>query len=150
MNIVLPHGISGYTLGILILREEGMILSQLGLSTCHAYQVKIRRRRKSMMEYPSPHYGGISISAFRQLGKETSMTSLSSSECPLLVPTPGHLCSAPSGPLDCRYAADHCCCGQCFKSFKFLCLPDAITGTGLWQTSPLCPAEGCGNEGLKH
>ena len=76
------------------------------------------------------------------------LKTLSSAECPHLAPTPGHLCSAPSGPLDCRYAADHCCCGQCFKSFTFLCLPDAITGTGLWQTPPLCPAEGCGNEGL--
>ena len=70
-----------------------------------------------------------------------------SPECPLQRPTPGHLCAAPSGAMECQYPADHCCCGQCFKSLNFSCVTDSVTGTGIWQTTPVCPEEGCGSQG---
>merc|ERR1712110_960754 len=44
----------------------------------------------------------------------------------------------------------NCCCGQCDVEPKITCAHDSITGSGLWQPmhSPLCPAEGCGSEGV--
>merc|ERR1719350_896022 len=78
-----------------------------------------------------------------------------SSECPPLPPSPGHLCAAPDGTLDCQYEnlidisalTGTCCCGQC--DIDMTCAPDSTTGSGLWQPmhSPLCPAEGCSSEG---
>ena len=80
-------------------------------------------------------------------------------ECPLLPPSPYHLCVAPSGAQDCHYDSGNggteqspfvskCCCGQCDVE-KITCASDSTTGSGLWQPmhSPLCPAEGCGSEG---
>ena len=63
-------------------------------------------------------------------------------ECPLLPPTPGHLCVTPAGAQDCHY--DICCCGRCGDPIT--CAHDSTTGFGRWQ-SMQCPAEGCGSEG---
>ena len=77
------------------------------------------------------------------------------SECPVLPPSPGHLCVAPAGVLDCHYSAapqswlnsDNCCCGQCMQDFTISCEDiDSTTGAGFWR-SDFCPAEGCGSEG---
>ena len=67
-------------------------------------------------------------------------------ECPLLPPSPAHICVPPVGTQDCHYTTDHCCCDNCPDSFTLSCVPDSITGAGFWQ-STLCPAEGCGSEG---
>jgi len=80
-----------------------------------------------------------------------------SSECPPLPPSQGHLCAAPVGKQDCHYEnfiansfglTVNCCCGQC--DIDMTCAPDSTTGSGLWQPmhSPLCPADGCGSEGV--
>jgi len=80
-----------------------------------------------------------------------------SSECPPLRPSPGHLCAAPAGALDCHYESlnvsfggnVNCCCGRC--NIDMTCAQDSTTGSGFWQPtmySTLCPAEGCGSEGV--
>ena len=68
-------------------------------------------------------------------------------ECPTLIPTPGHLCSAANGAQDCLYTdIDLCCCGDCPEVLEYSCVPDSTTGAGIWQSS-LCPKEGCGSQG---
>ena len=68
--------------------------------------------------------------------------------CPSSPPTPGHICDATFGTLDCNYDQDqeHCCCGKCPDSFTLSCAPDPTTGVGLWQ-STFCPADECATEG---
>ena len=70
-------------------------------------------------------------------------------DCPLLPPTPGHLCVPPTSANDCHYNTDHCCCGNCPQRFTFSCAVDSTTGAGLWEKlhSSICPAHGCGKEG---
>ena len=70
-------------------------------------------------------------------------------DCPLLPPTPGHLCVPPTTANDCHYNTDHCCCGNCPQRFTFSCAVDSTTGAGLWEKlhSSICPAHGCGKEG---
>merc|ERR1712012_1141697 len=72
----------------------------------------------------------------------------SSSECPTLPPTPGHLGVPPAGGLDCHYTLDFCCCGQCPDNFTSSCgAIDSTTRAGQW-TSNLCPVQGCGSLGV--
>ena len=81
--------------------------------------------------------------------------------CPVLPPILGQRCDvAPAGPQDCYYAGnhfiflfficlyagDHCCCGRCFASFVFSCVPGSSNGRATWQTT-ICPAEGCEGTG---
>merc|ERR1712198_267311 len=74
-----------------------------------------------------------------------------SDDCPPLPPSPGHLCVAPAGAQYCHYDGGNggtvnCCCSRCDTT----CAPDSTTGSGLWQPMhwTLCPAEGCGSEGV--
>ena len=68
--------------------------------------------------------------------------------CPPLPPTPGNICDATFGTLDCHYDQDqnHCCCGKCPDRFTLSCAPDPSSGAGLWQSTS-CPAEDCATEG---
>ena len=69
------------------------------------------------------------------------------SECPLFPPSIGNLCAPPSGAQDCQFTDDFCCCGQCPENFTFSCVPDSMSGAGVWR-STLCPADGCGSNGV--
>ena len=71
------------------------------------------------------------------------------SECPTTPPSVDVLCVAPAGAVDCHYKRDLCCCGHCLEKFTFSCKPDSTTGAGVWKAKhlPICPAEGCGDEG---
>ena len=71
------------------------------------------------------------------------------SEYPTTPPSVNVLCVAPAGAVDCHYKRDLCCCGHCPEKFTFSCQPDSTTGAGVWKAKhlPICPAEGCGDEG---
>ena len=53
---------------------------------------------------------------------------------------------------DCKYeliAGERCCCGRCSSWLSLACVLDSTTGARLWQPiDSLCPAEGCGSEGI--
>ena len=131
LSITLHHGTSGWPLDTFKRREEWMLSCQLELSSCLAFQVE------------KSNFGHSQFSTILEWYEDFK----TSPECPLQRPTPGHLCAGPSGAMECQYPADHCCCGQCFKSLNFSCVTDSVTGAGIWQTTPVCPEEGCGSQG---
>merc|ERR1719447_1046482 len=71
---------------------------------------------------------------------------------PQAPPTPGQPCNQLPEALDCYYKnlskIFKCCCDQC--DVDMTCVLNSSTGSGVWQKmhSTLCPAEGCGSEGV--
>ena len=79
------------------------------------------------------------------------------SVCPSPIPpTPGKPCAQLPGAMDCHYDGDRegtvtCCCDQCDTVTDMTCALNSTSGSGIWQSLPFCPADGCGTEGeLKH
>ena len=73
------------------------------------------------------------------------------SECALA--SPGSPCTNLE-VSDCKYKSpslpgERCCCGQCTDSswLSLACVSNSTTGSGLWQTTSICPADGCGSKG---
>jgi len=116
-----------------------------------------------VFEYqPQPWNQWITIGRFQHLRSDHAVLSVGFeqlpclSECPPARPSLGHLCVAPAGAQDCHYESSiysfggnvNCCCGRCDSNVT--CAPDSTTGSGFWQPIhfPLCPAEGCGSEGV--
>jgi len=67
-------------------------------------------------------------------------------ECSLA--SPGSPCDS-IGEKNCPYQIkDQCCCGRCSEWEKLECVSDSSSGRGVWEVASICPAGGCGTEGV--